>query len=356
VLTLDGGHGEGGGQIIRTALALAVAVGRPVTITNVRVRRARPGLQPQHLTAVRALAAVSAAEVDGAELGSTALRFVPQGIRAGTYRFEVGTAGAVSLIFQALLLPLSLAPEPSRLTLVGGTHVTWSPPFHYLAEAFLPALAELGIRAEITLRRWGWYPRGGGEMDATIVPTRPRGGRGLVAEIRDQTLPIRGLSAVSHLPRSIAERQRRRAAERLAAAGLTAEIALAEGAPAFGAGTFVLLAIRGRAGFSALGRRGLPAEQVADAAVEPLLAYLASHAAVDEHLADQLVPFCALADAESAFTCPALTPHLTTVAWVVEQLLPVRVRLEAARPACVRITPASRSAGGLADVGRRSRG
>jgi RNA 3'-terminal phosphate cyclase (ATP) len=356
VLTLDGGHGEGGGQIVRTALALAVAVGRPVTITNVRVRRARPGLQPQHLTAVRALAAVSAAEVDGAELGSTALRFVPQGIRAGTYRFEVGTAGAVSLIFQALLLPLSLAPEPSRLTLVGGTHVTWSPPFHYLAEAFLPALAELGIRAEITLRRWGWYPRGGGEMDATIVPTRPRGGRGLVAEIRDQTLPIRGLSAVSHLPRSIAERQRRRAAERLAAAGLTAEIALAEGAPAFGAGTFVLLAIRGRAGFSALGRRGLPAEQVADAAVEPLLAYLASHAAVDEHLADQLVPFCALADAESAFTCPALTPHLTTVAWVVEQLLPVRVRLEAARPACVRITPASRSAGGLADVGRRSRG
>ena len=340
-LTLDGAHGEGGGQILRTALSLAVALNRPVTITNVRAGRPRPGLQPQHLTAVRALAAVSDAEVDGAELRSTALRFVPRGIRGGTYRFEIGTAGAVSLVFQALLLPLALAEEPSRLTLTGGTHVTWSPPFHYLAETFLPALAGMGIRAEATLPRWGWHPRGGGEVEATIAPTPRTALRGFVAETRDEDVAIRGLSAVSHLPRSIAERQRRRAAERLAAGGVAAEITIEDSAPAFGAGTLVFLAIRGRAGFSALGRRGLPAEQVADAAVEPLLAYLASNAAVDDHLADQLVPFCALANAESTFTCPAISLHLATVAWVVEQFLPVCIRLDAVRPARVRVTPAT---------------
>jgi RNA 3'-terminal phosphate cyclase (ATP) len=342
-LVLDGSHGEGGGQILRTALSLAVASKRAVTITNVRAGRRHPGLQPQHLTAVRALAAVSDAEFEGAELGSKALRFVPQGIRGGTYRFEVGTAGAVSLIFQALLLPLALADAPSRVTLVGGTHVPWSPPFHYLAETFLPALAGMGIRAEVALPRWGWYPRGGGEIEATIVPT-PRGAlRGFVAETRDAVAPIRGLSAVAHLPRSIAERQQRRAVERLAAADVAADIAIEDDAPAFGAGTLVFLAIRGRAGFSALGRRGLPAEEVADAAVDPLLAYRASAAAVDEHLADQLVPFCALASTESTFTCPAISHHLATVAWVVEQFLPVRIHLDAVRPARVRITPAAGS-------------
>src|SRR5579871_3526893 len=260
-LVLDGSHGEGGGQIVRTALSLAVVSHRAVTITNVRARRPRPGLQPQHLAAVRALAAVSDADVEGAELGSTALRFVPRRIRAATYRFEVGTAGALSLIFQALLLPLAFADAPSRVSLVGGTHVTWSPPFHYLAETFLPALAAMGIRAEVTLRRWGWYPRGGGEMEAAIVPTARSALRGFVAETRDEVAPIRGVSAVSRLPRSIAERQQRRAAERLAAAGVAAEIAIEDRAPAVGPGTLVFLAIRGRAGFSALGRRGLPAEE-----------------------------------------------------------------------------------------------
>ena len=342
-LIIDGSRGEGGGQIVRTALSLAVATSRAVTILNVRTGRPRPGLQPQHLAAVRALAAVSDADVDGAELGATALRFAPRRARAGTYRFEVGTAGAVSLIFQALLLPLALAGAPSRLTLVGGTHVTWSPPFHYLAEIFLPALAGIGIRAEVALHRWGWYPRGGGEMDATIVPTPRAALRGFVAESGAGVVPIRGLSAVSHLPRSIAERQQRRAAERLVAAGLSAEIAIEDAAPAFGAGTLLFLAIRGRAGFSALGRRGLPAEAVADAAVEPLLAHLSTGAAIDEHLADQLVPFCALAHDESTFTCPAISPHLATVAWVVEQFLPVRIRLESREPARVRIAPATGS-------------
>lgn len=340
MLALDGSHGEGGGQILRTALALAVTLRRPVALNRIRTGRPKPGLRPQHLTVVRALAAISNAEVAGDALDSTELRFVPRALEAGSYRFDVGavrgSAGSVSLLFQALLLPLASASAPSHLTLIGGTHVPWSPPVHYLTEVFLPALERLGGRATLTLTRWGWYPAGGGEVEASIGPTA--GLRGFTPGAPGARLPVTGLSAVSRLPRGIAERQRRRALERLSAAGISAEIALAEDASARGPGTLLFLAKRGRAGFSALGRRGVPAEQVADEAVDALLAYRASGAAVDERLADQLVPFLALATADSDVTCPAISSHLATVAWVVEQFLPVRIELAAGPPARVRIT------------------
>jgi RNA 3'-terminal phosphate cyclase (ATP) len=342
VLRLDGSHGEGGGQVLRAALALAVALGRPLALTRIRARRSKPGLRPQHLAVVRALAAVSDAEVEGDALGSTELAFAPRALRGGSYRFDVAaarpSAGSVTLLFQALLLPLARAHEPSRLTLLGGTHVPWSPPVHYLTSVFLPALRAAGVAAGLALRRWGWYPAGGGLIEAAIEPARA------LAPVVLETPPaggtIVGLSAVSRLPRSIAERQRARAAERLAAAGVAAEIAVEEDATARGPGTLVFLAREGRAGFSALGRRGLPAERVADAAVEPLLAWIAGGAAVDAHLADQLVPFLALATGESRFTCPAVSSHLRTVAWVVEQLLPARIEVDEGPPARVRITGA----------------
>ncbi|MBI4561029.1 MAG: RNA 3'-phosphate cyclase [Candidatus Rokubacteria bacterium] len=341
LLTLDGSHGEGGGQILRTALALAVARRVPLTLTRIRARRPKPGLQPQHLTVVRALAAISDAEVKGDGLDSTELTFLPRTLRGGSYRFDVGavkaSAGSVSLLFQALLLPLALAPTESRLTRLGGTHVPWSPPVHYLTEVFLPALRQIGVEARLTLKRWGWYPAGGGEVEATIVPARQ------LSPFRPQAsgtlTAIRGLSAVSRLPRSIAERQRERALERLSAAGLAAEIAVQEDATARGPGTLLFLAVPGRAGFSALGRRGVPAERVADEAVEALLAYRGSGALVDDRLADQLMPFLALAREASLFTSPALSSHLQTAAWVVQQFLPTRIDLDAGPPARVRITP-----------------
>jgi RNA 3'-terminal phosphate cyclase (ATP) len=290
---------------------------------------------------VRALAAISEATVTGDALDSTEVTFVPRTLRGGSYHFDIGavrsSAGAVSLLFQAVLLPLCLAAQPSRLRLRGGTHVPWSPPVPYLTAVFLPALRHLGIRADLALRRWGWYPAGGGEVDAAITPSR--GWRAI-----DWTRPIaptlEGVSAVSRLPRSIAERQRARALDRLAAAGLSATIALVEDHTALGPGTLAMLTATGEsaaAGFSALGRRGVRAETVADEAVDPLLEYLETGATVDDHLADQLVPFLALADAPSAFTCPRLSTHLRTVAWLVEQMLPVRVTLHEGRPARVEV-------------------
>jgi RNA 3'-phosphate cyclase len=248
-----------------------------------------------------------------------------------------GSAGAVSLVFQALLLPLSRAAAPSQLTLIGGTHVAWSPSFHYLSDVFVPLLAEGGIRARVVLHRWGWYPRGGGEVEAAITPGPVA--RALVLETTPPGGSLVGLTAVSHLPRSIAERERRRVEERLATAGLAAQIALVEDATALGPGTSVFLGMPGRCGFSALGRRGLPAEAVADAAVDALLAHRASGAALDDHLADQIVPFLALGAAPSTFTCPTLSSHLRTVAWVVDAFLPGRITLEGGMPARVRVFP-----------------
>jgi RNA 3'-terminal phosphate cyclase (ATP) len=323
-----------------------VALGRPVELDRIRLRRPKPGLQPQHLTVVRSLAAISDAEVAGDRLGSTELSFVPRVLRGGSYRFDVGaikgSAGSVPLLFQALLLPLALAPVDSHLVLVGGTHVSWSPPFHYLSEVYLPALGEAGLEVRLTLRRWGWYPKGGGEIEALVRPASSL--RGLEWDGRPSSLEIRGVSAVSRLPASIALRQRGRALERLRSRGLDARIEILEDATALGPGTVLLLVAAGtgaRAGFSALGRRGLRAEAVADQAVEPLLAYLDSGAAVDDHLADQLVPILSLARTPSRFTCPTLSSHLETVAWVVERLLPVRVALAPGPPARVEITPTS---------------
>lgn len=315
-----------------------------MALTRIRARRPKPGLQPQHLTVVRALAAISDAEVRGDALDSMELTFVPRALSGGSYRFDVGaikgSAGSVSLLFQALLLPLALAPTESRLSLIGGTHVPWSPPVHYLGEVLLPVLRLLGVKAEVTLIRWGWYPRGGGEVEASISPARRLGG--LRWETRPAPPALTGISAVSRLPVSIAERQRQRALERLEARGLVADIALVEVSQPLGPGSVLFLAATGQkslAGFSALGRPRLRAEAVADEAVEPILTYLASGAALDDHLADQLVPFLALAREPSAFTCPTLSSHLRTVAWVVQQFLATSIELDPGPPAHVRVHP-----------------
>ena len=344
MLTLDGSHGEGGGQVLRTALSLAVLLRRPVSITRIRERRPKPGLQPQHLTVVRALAAVSDARVQGDALDSMEISFEPRILRGGHYRFDVGamtgSAGSVSLLFQALLLPLARAEAASRLTLVGGTHVLWSPTVDYVTGVFLPVLREIGVDAAVTLRRRGWYPAGGGEIEAVITPGR--GLRALRWETPAGPPRLAGISTVSRLPVTIAERQRQQALARIGERRLQADIAVVGDDGALGPGTSLLLTASGPgrlAGFCALGRRGLRAEAVADAAVDPLLAYLDSGAAVDDHLADQLLPFLALAPQPSVLTCPSISEHLRTVAWVVERLLPTRVSFDEGPPARVTVIP-----------------
>ncbi len=318
MLYLDGSHGEGGGQILRTALSLAARLGEPVRMERIRAGRPKPGLRPQHLTAVRALARITGAEVDGAELHSQQLTFKPRAPQPGHYLFDVaeksGSAGSVTLIAQALIPPLLKGTRPTTLILKGGTHVPWSPSAHYLIQVFIPALAQLGVQVTMTLERWGWYPRGGGEVRLTINPGPA--GTGVAWQAPPDPGGFRALSASSRLPEHVARRQAARLQERLGpelAVDLVAAGGLDPGSLVFLWGP--------RAGFDALGARGKPAEQVADEAVDAYLAFRRRQAAVDPHLADQIVLYLAQAPGPSTLATSEITSHLLTNLWVIEQFL-----------------------------------
>jgi RNA 3'-terminal phosphate cyclase (ATP) len=318
MLYLDGSYGEGGGQILRTALSLSALLGVPVRIEQIRAGRPKPGLRPQHLAAVRALAQVSQAELTGAELHSQLLTFRPRAPRPGHYLFDVaentGSAGSVTLIAQTLLPPLLQASQSSTLILKGGTHVPWSPPAHYLMEVFLPALAQLGAAVQLTLGRWGWYPRGGGDLRLKVTPARG------LSNVDWRTPPkfsaFRALSAICRLPDHVLKRQAARLQDRLGAA-LPVEMIEA---PGLDPGSLVFL-WGPRAGFDVLGARGKPAEQVADEVADAYLAFVSRRAALDRHLADQILLYLARARGPSTIITAEITSHLLTNLWVIEQFL-----------------------------------
>lgn len=331
-IKIDGGHGEGGGQILRSALALSSLTKRPIEIHNIRKGRKNPGLQPQHLTSVLAAQKITSADISGAELGSQHLRFLPKGIQGGIYSFDVsekkGSAGSVILVLQTILLPLSLAESRSNIGIIGGTHVPWSPPFQYLDHIFLPAVKRIGLDTRLTLKRWGFYPKGGGKVEAEVLPA------GLFSAIdikeRGGLKMIWGVSATANLPRSIAERQRDSAVTILKGRGFAPQIDIVE-APSIGQGTFLIIVAEFEnsiAGFSSLGAMGKRAEDVGKEAATAFLDFYQSGAALDPYLADQLLPYLAIAKGESIITTSRISRHLLTNIWVIEQFIPVRFIVE----------------------------
>ncbi|QXP88061.1 RNA 3'-terminal phosphate cyclase [Methylococcus capsulatus] len=333
LLRIDGSYGEGGGQIIRTALSLAALTGTAVRLENIRARRRKPGLAAQHLTAVKAVALLCDARIGGAELGSQTLEFIPgRPVRAGDYTLDVGeareggSAGAVMLVLQTVLPPLALAKGASTVSLRGGTHVPMSPPFDYVREVWLLTLARMGVRAELSLVRSGWYPVGKGEVRLAVAGGR-RSLEALKARHRGTLQAVTGRALAANLPARIPERMAARGRAVLADAGIAAAIepAVLQAACA-GAGLFLTARYdHCLAGFTALGRRGKSAERVAEEACGALLAHHRSGAALDQHLADQIVLPAALCREESLFSVERITPHLTTNAWVVDRFGLARV-------------------------------
>ena len=317
MLTLDGSQGEGGGQILRTALALSAVTGQPFEMVKIRARRPVPGLRPQHLAAVRATTLVTSARVGGVFEGSPDLRFEPGPISAGDYRFEIATAGASTLVLQTVLVPLATASAPSRVAVTGGTHVKAAPSFEFLARNWGGTVARMGLEARFELVRAGFYPPGGGEVRAEVSPwTRPAG---LRLEDRGALVALRGVSGAGKLE-GVAQRQADAARERLWEARRLESSWEVVDVPAASRGSYLLAEAifeRSRAAFGLLGEKGLRAEALGDRAARAVLGFLDGEAAVDPHLADQLAVPLAVGGLGGRVATSVVTPHLVTVADVV---------------------------------------
>lgn len=328
LLSIGGSLGEGGGQVLRTSLALALITGRPFTVTHIRSRRSKPGLMAQHLKAVEAARDIGKARVEGAVLGSQSLVFEPAGLCSGDFHFDIGTAGSTSLVLQTILPPLSFAPARSTITLIGGTHVPWSPCFHFLEMHWLHYMRKIGFDVCLQLEVAGFYPQGGGHVMASVQPTsRPSP---LCLTERGSLKRILGISAVANLNDSIAERQRAQAIKRLKEVSRAIEIPIIR-LPSPSKGSLLLLLPEfenSQCCFYGLGALGKPAERVADEATAEFLGFLATDGVIDPYLADQLILPLALATGMSEIRTSNVTQHLKTNAEIVQKFLPVSIEVD----------------------------
>lgn len=327
MIHIDASQGEGGGQILRTALALSMVTGQAVTLENIRARRPKPGLMRQHLACVLAAVRVSSGQASGAELGSDRLCFEPGPVNAGHFRFDVGSAGSCMLVLQTVLPPLLLADRASRVVLIGGTHNPMAPPFHFLERSFVPWLNAMGAKVQLTLHRHGFFPAGGGEVEAVIEPA--------VGGLKPITIETRGELQSSHaealaagLPRGVTHRELTALGqalgwppERLRAVALPQEQ---------GPGNALMVTLQYAQHaevFTQCGEKGTTADEVAHRLVREVRRYQRSDAPVGEHLADQLALPFALAGGGS-YVASEISLHTKTNLDIVERFLPVAFTLE----------------------------
>ncbi|MCW7080759.1 MAG: RNA 3'-terminal phosphate cyclase [Candidatus Methanospirare jalkutatii] len=359
MIEVDGSFGEGGGQIIRTAVALSAITGEPVEIRNIRANRPNPGLQAQHLNAVKAVAAMTDAETEGLKLRSTRLKFVPQSRKALRTEIDIGTAGSITLLLQCIIPVALFADGETKLRIIGGTDVKWSPPIDFYRFVFAKALAEMGCEVQISLLKRGYYPKGGGVVDVSVKPVRKLNGfvrleeESGEGETAEEVL-VRGISHCRGLPSHVASRQASSAEKKLRERGYNAAIEIDAGEHAAAAavavgeeaektegagkgkrrgdgaretvGSGITLWHNYKSG-SALGEPRKPAESVGEEAASLILSELASASTVDVHLADQLIPYIALAEGYSAFKVREITGHLRTNIYIVRQFLDVEISI-----------------------------
>ena len=320
MVNLDGSRGEGGGQMLRTALVWSLVTGRPFRMDNIRARRPNPGLKPQHVQVLQSLRFLGPVRFEGAVPGSPSVTFHPAPLRGSSFRVDIGTAGSVTLLLQTLLPALLVAEGPGRVEIIGGTDVPWSPPADFLKRVVLELVAARSRRLSFEIRRRGFYPKGGGEVvveaEGPLAPLPfSLTERGALREIRIISFASEELAS-----RRVSERQAEAAAQVLAGLGGRTETEVLYGATRSSGS--VLVAVAGfegeaRLGAGALGERGKPAEEVGRQAARALAQEIASEAAVDEHATDQLVPW--LAFCGGSLRASRLTEHTRTNMWVTEQ-------------------------------------
>lgn len=315
MIEIDGSSGEGGGQVIRTALSLSAITGREIRITNIRAKRPNPGLAPQHLAAARAVRSISRGVLEGAEIGSASISFKPGPIVGGKYDFDIGTAGSSVLLAQTVIPVLLFASKPSAVSIKGGTHVMKSPSYDYFERVFVPALSLFGVQVKPELIHSGYYPAGGGEMRFQTRPCQLSGNSTWASEER-----VHALLRISSLPFHIALREKKVFVQ----AGIEPVPVVQEEC---GPGNALLL-WSGFMGCYALGEKGRRAEDVASGCLEQIRQEKACGADVDCHLADQLLIYAALSSGPSSFKTSAITDHTKTNASVISAFCSRRISLE----------------------------
>ena len=308
MIKIDGSYGEGGGQILRTAIALSCVTQEPVEIFNIRANRPKPGLAMQHLKGIEAAKLITNAEVNGLKLGSTRVYFKPRSLKGGEFKIDIGTAGSVTLILQTILLPSLYAENPSKFEIRGGTDVKWSPSIDYFRFVTLKALRELNARVDVEVISRGYYPEGGGRIVVNVEPSILIG-----RDFEPLTCLIRGISHCQNLPRHVAERQRSSAVEVLPNAEIEVEV---RRGISTGSGITLWCGYKGSV---ALGERGKRAEIVGRECAEGLLKELKLDGIFDKHLADQIMPFSAVARGKTIYTTTDVTMHQTSNAYVINR-------------------------------------
>ncbi len=336
MIVLDGSEGEGGGQVLRSALSLSLITGQAFRLERVRAKRKPPGLKAQHLTCVHGAAKLGGATVQGDSIGSHTVSFAPGPTVSGTYAFHVGTAGSTNLLLHCLVYPLALAGGGS-LTLTGGSHVIASPTFDYVERVWAPLVRHWGISVTLKLELAGFFPEGGGRLWVNVEPIRQPGQLELSKRPEIDRLVVR--SIVGGLSVDIAHRQGDTARRSLGELGVPVELDVASlpNGPSRGTAVLVTAESKGQtlAGFSSLGERRLPAEEVGRTAAKEARAWLRGTGALDEHAGDQLLFPMGLAAAgllgpsrASRFRAHVISDHLTTHARVLEAFLPIRVSID----------------------------
>jgi len=335
MMEIDGSYGEGGGQILRTAVSLSALAMQPVRIVNIRAGRPQPGLKNQHIGGVELTAKLVKARVSGLKVGSTEVRFEPVERCAGDFSFDVGTAGSISLVLQAALPPAILSRQPVTFHLIGGTDVAWSPPIDYLREVFLHVLGRMGPTVTLVQERRGHYPAGGGKVSCSVKTTKEI----LPLELIEfgKLKEIGGISHCVKLPAHVAERQAT-SAEDILRKQQTSKVYISRETypkasdPHIGPGSGIVLWAESengaRLGSDCLGEKGKAAEDVGSEAARFLLHEMASGKAIDSHLCDMLVPYLALASGASRVGVTEVTSHLMTNIWVTQQILGVEADVQ----------------------------
>lgn len=319
MLHIDGSYGEGGGQIVRTAVALSVLTNTPITVTNIRANRPVPGLRPQHYTAISCIKTICGATTEGLSIGSKNLSFTPTKIAAGSYSFDVGTAGSMILVFQACLLSTVHIQEPLIIKLRGGTDVRWAPSWDYFANVFLPLLRKIGVNAEAQLHQRGYYPTGGGEATLTIRPAETL--KPLQAGEPQSYHHINGIINIANLPEHIATRMKHIVMKQAVNHNLKASLQI-DAQPSSSPGTGITLWSESDStiiGSTKLGEKGVSAEQVGLGAFSQILQEITSEATLDRFMVDQILPYLVLAPQESVCLIRELSNHTQTNMWLVKQ-------------------------------------